>query len=223
MSLLTQPTHVWFSNAVAAVQAGERDRARDLLRHVVQVNDEHLQAWLWLAGLAEDRAEQHRCLEKVFALTLGPNYEPGSAEPPPLPASSAGPAAPGRSPHPGPQPPLGRARASATRSPTAGPPPPPASNAGPQPSATGPQSLLAGAGHVRVSSFHDWAIDRVGDGLRVVGIAEDNVTEALERPDRTLVLGTQWHPEVPPRKIEYFERLIEEAKRYRQRRTAESK
>ena len=84
-------------------------------------------------------------------------------------------------------------------------------------------SEIAGAGQLRVNSFHSQAVDRVGDGLRVVGIAEDGVTEALERPDRTLVLATQWHPEVPPRKIQYFERLIEEAKRYRQRRAVELK
>jgi gamma-glutamyl-gamma-aminobutyrate hydrolase PuuD len=82
---------------------------------------------------------------------------------------------------------------------------------------------IAGAGQHRANSFHSQAVDRVGDGLRVVGVAQDGLTEALERPDRTLVVATQWHPEVPPREIQYFERLLEEAKRYRQRRAAESK
>jgi len=58
-------------------------------------------------------------------------------------------------------------------------------------------SALAGALGVPalpVSSYHHQAVDRVGDGLRVVGRAPDGVVEALEHESADL-LAVQWHPE----------------------------
>lgn len=78
-------------------------------------------------------------------------------------------------------------------------------------------STIVGGGEMSVNSFHGQAVDRVGEGLIVVATAEDGVIEALERPDKTFVLATQWHPEIPPAKMVYFEQLIEEARRYRRR------
>ncbi len=48
-----------------------------------------------------------------------------------------------------------------------------------------------------VSSHHHQAVDRVGDGLRVVASAPDGVIEAIELadPDAPWVVGAQWHPE----------------------------
>ena len=60
-----------------------------------------------------------------------------------------------------------------------------------------PDSALAsaiGASTLSVSSYHHQAVDRVGDGLRVVGRAPDGVVEALEHETATL-LAVQWHPE----------------------------
>jgi putative glutamine amidotransferase len=46
-------------------------------------------------------------------------------------------------------------------------------------------------------SHHHQAVDRVGDGLVVTGRSElDELPEAIELPDRSFVLGVQWHPEV---------------------------
>ena len=59
-------------------------------------------------------------------------------------------------------------------------------------------SLVArAAGRTRcvVKSHHHQAVDRVADGLRVSGRAEDGLVEAVEVPDRRFALGVLWHPE----------------------------
>jgi len=53
-----------------------------------------------------------------------------------------------------------------------------------------------GAGVRQVNSFHGQAVGRVGQGLRVCATADDGVIEGIERPDRTFVIGIQWHPEI---------------------------
>lgn len=80
-------------------------------------------------------------------------------------------------------------------------------------------STIVGSREIGVNSFHGQAVARVGEGLIVVATAEDGVIEALEHPGKTFVLTTQWHPEIPPAKMEYFERFFEEAQRYRRRQT----
>jgi putative glutamine amidotransferase len=63
---------------------------------------------------------------------------------------------------------------------------------------TEPGSLLAdilGVQHVGVNSFHHQAVKRIGQGLRVTGVAEDGVAEAIEIPDLPFVLAVQYHPE----------------------------
>lgn len=45
-------------------------------------------------------------------------------------------------------------------------------------------------------SFHHQAVDRVGEGLRVVGRSDDGVVEGLEATDASWVVGVQWHPEI---------------------------
>jgi len=58
-----------------------------------------------------------------------------------------------------------------------------------------PGTLLAsllGAGKIPVNSSHHQAIERPGDGLRVVAKAPDGVIEAAEGKNILLV---QWHPE----------------------------
>jgi putative glutamine amidotransferase len=48
----------------------------------------------------------------------------------------------------------------------------------------------------RSLSHHHQAVDRVGDGLVVTGHSViDDLPEAIELPDRSFVLGVQWHPE----------------------------
>jgi len=57
-------------------------------------------------------------------------------------------------------------------------------------------SCIAGAPLWRVNSYHHQAAAQVGSNLRVSARdAEDGTVEALEYPNRTFVLGVQWHPE----------------------------
>ena len=46
-----------------------------------------------------------------------------------------------------------------------------------------------------VNSFHHQAIDRLGDGLKVVARAPDGTIEAIEDPDHQFLIGVQWHAE----------------------------
>lgn len=76
---------------------------------------------------------------------------------------------------------------------------------------------LLGAGRRDASSFHGQAIGRLGDGLRVSARAPDGVVEAIELPNRSFVIGLQWHPELPPAQREVFEAFLNEAKAHRRR------
>lgn len=57
---------------------------------------------------------------------------------------------------------------------------------------------------VRIASGHHQAVDVVGQGLEVTGVADDGTIEALEDPERWLVT-MQWHPEA--RQLPDAERL----------------
>ena len=83
-----------------------------------------------------------------------------------------------------------------------------------------PESLLAkavGSERIDVNSFHHQAPRRVGDGLRVVAVAEDGVVEGLEVPGAAFELGVQWHPEGiadRPEQAALFAAFVDAAGRY---------
>jgi len=56
-------------------------------------------------------------------------------------------------------------------------------------------AAIVGSGSIPVNSRHHQAIRDVGEGLRVSAVSEDNVIEAVERPDRAFAVAVQWHPE----------------------------
>ena len=78
-----------------------------------------------------------------------------------------------------------------------------------------PDSRLGALLGVRlgVNSLHHQSIDQVGEGLRVVGRADDGVVEAIEAPERDL-LAVQWHPELLGGPDPTFGWLVERAASY---------
>jgi len=66
-----------------------------------------------------------------------------------------------------------------------------------------PDSLAAAAAGELLhttKSHHHQGVDVIGEGLIVTGhSAIDELTEAIELPDRRFVLGVQWHPEADER------------------------
>ncbi|MBJ7331134.1 MAG: gamma-glutamyl-gamma-aminobutyrate hydrolase family protein [Solirubrobacteraceae bacterium] len=61
-----------------------------------------------------------------------------------------------------------------------------------------PDSTLAGLlgrTELEVNSFHHQAVDRLGDGLRIVAEAPDGVVEAIESTRGPFMVGVQWHAE----------------------------
>jgi putative glutamine amidotransferase len=48
----------------------------------------------------------------------------------------------------------------------------------------------------RVNALHHQSVDRLGDGLRVVGRDEAGVVQAVETTGRDFLIGVQWHPEL---------------------------
>ncbi|SDK56413.1 gamma-glutamyl-gamma-aminobutyrate hydrolase family protein [Microbulbifer yueqingensis] len=54
---------------------------------------------------------------------------------------------------------------------------------------------LTGKSKLRVNSLHHQAINRLGNGLRVVGRDLDDFVQAVEGTNDQQVVGVQWHPE----------------------------
>lgn len=89
-------TEKLLQEGIAAAKAGKRDAARTALMQVVEVDERNERAWLWLAGVVDDPADQRVCLENVLDLNpentqakkglawLNEKY-PAPAEEPPAP------------------------------------------------------------------------------------------------------------------------------------------
>jgi putative glutamine amidotransferase len=79
-------------------------------------------------------------------------------------------------------------------------------------------SLAAGAAGEEdhtTKSHHHQAVDRIGEGLIVTGRSTlDDLPEAIEDPERTYLLGVQWHPEADE-SSRVVSSLVERAREYR--------
>ncbi len=51
---------------IEAAQAGEVERAREILTYVIQLDQYNEQAWLWLSSVVESTADKRVCLENVL-------------------------------------------------------------------------------------------------------------------------------------------------------------
>jgi putative glutamine amidotransferase len=76
-----------------------------------------------------------------------------------------------------------------------------------------PASLLAAAlgESAGVLCAHHQAIDRVGQGLRVVATATDGIVEGVEDPSAPFLVGIQSHPEELPESRALFEAFVRAA------------
>ena len=53
---------------IAALNAGRKAEARNLLMQVVQQDERNEMAWLWLSGAVDTHQERRTCLENVLAI-----------------------------------------------------------------------------------------------------------------------------------------------------------
>lgn len=63
---------------------------------------------------------------------------------------------------------------------------------------------IVGRKEIESNSSHHQAIERPGNGLRVVAQTEDGIVEALELENYPFGLGIQWHPEALVTEEEHF-------------------
>lgn len=72
---------------------------------------------------------------------------------------------------------------------------------------------VMGATSVEPMSWHHQAIDRVGDGFRVVATAPDGTVEAIEHESHPWLAVVQWHPELTagsdPTQQRLFDALVD--------------
>ncbi|GLC87257.1 gamma-glutamyl-gamma-aminobutyrate hydrolase family protein [Lysinibacillus piscis] len=81
-------------------------------------------------------------------------------------------------------------------------------------------AAIVGETTLRTNSFHHQAIDQLGDGLLVAGVALDGVNEAVEHKEHPFCIGVQWHPEAmapfgDESSIKLFQAFIQACKKYR--------
>lgn len=55
---------------------------------------------------------------------------------------------------------------------------------------------IYGETRIETNSIHHQALDEIGEGLRVVGRADDGTIEAVESTTDWFAIGVQWHPEM---------------------------
>jgi hypothetical protein len=58
----------WLRKGIAAAQAGDVERAYELLLKVVDIDEYNEQAWLWLSSVVESDVDREVCLENVLAV-----------------------------------------------------------------------------------------------------------------------------------------------------------
>lgn len=63
----------WLYEGALAVQAGNKERARQLLLQVVEADERNEEGWLWLSGAVETLDDQETALLNV--LEINPNNE----------------------------------------------------------------------------------------------------------------------------------------------------
>jgi len=61
-------TEALLREGISAAKSGQRERAREMLTHVVEEDEENALAWLWLSGVVDSLDDREVCLDNVLAL-----------------------------------------------------------------------------------------------------------------------------------------------------------
>lgn len=68
---------------------------------------------------------------------------------------------------------------------------------------------------IETNSIHHQAIDQIGQGLRVVGRADDGTIEAIESTTDWFAVGVQWHPELLSHPEDVFKPFLDKVINFR--------
>lgn len=60
----------------------------------------------------------------------------------------------------------------------------------------------------KVNSKHHQAIQILGEGLKIIAVASDNLVEAIESTQHRWVIGVQWHPEMIINENNFHQRIF---------------
>ena len=63
---MSTPENTAFQEALAAIQNGEKSRARDLLTRLIKTNPNNSQYWLWMSAVVESSRELTFCLKETL-------------------------------------------------------------------------------------------------------------------------------------------------------------
>ncbi len=61
-----------FAEIRIAIEAGQRDRAREMLTHILRVDNDNANAWVWMSAVVDSPRERIYCLKE--ALRIDPNH-----------------------------------------------------------------------------------------------------------------------------------------------------
>ncbi|MBE2221174.1 MAG: tetratricopeptide repeat protein, partial [Anaerolineae bacterium] len=61
--MTTPETEGYLQQGIAALKAGQREKAQELLTTAVTLDEENEQAWLWLSGALTADEDKRVCLE----------------------------------------------------------------------------------------------------------------------------------------------------------------
>jgi tetratricopeptide (TPR) repeat protein len=70
-NLHADQVNTWLCEGIAAVRAGQNERAHELLIRVVARDEQNAQAWLWLSGVVDALEDRKVCLENVLKIDPG--------------------------------------------------------------------------------------------------------------------------------------------------------
>lgn len=70
-------------------------------------------------------------------------------------------------------------------------------------------SLISDKKIEKVNSKHHQAICTLGEGLKIIAVASDNLIEAIESTKHRWVIGVQWHPEIITNGRDFHQRIFD--------------